>query len=138
MDLNEANQAWLDQVTDLAKTEPLAAAAVLQTKYDELEASLENHNGKWGRCSCGALNKKHRKSNGVVCTRGKAGCLGTHSTYYIRYGHTVADKVSRKKALKSECKRQIIFCFPVPSQTNYASWLSDPEAYEPKEMPEKD
>jgi len=110
MDLEEDQQAWLESyesetsrlVDDLTSEPPIAAE--IQTMYDELEADLTNRVGKRGRCSCGALNKKHRKSNSTVCTRGKAGCKGKYSTYYRRFGYTVEPKVRRLRSLMSACK----------------------------------
>ena len=110
MDLSQEDQRWLEDydsetsrlVDDLTNGPPIAAE--IQAKHDELEADLKNYEGQRGRCSCGALNKKHRKSNSTVCTRGKAGCKGKSSKYYRRFGYTVGPTVRRMKTLMSACK----------------------------------
>ena len=114
MDLEEDQQAWLESyesetsrlVDDLTNGPPITwfEAAEIQAKHDKLEANLKLFEGQRGRCSCGALNKKHRKSNSTVCTRGKAGCKGKSSKYYRRFGYTVGPTVRRMKALMSACK----------------------------------
>lgn len=110
--LDEDDKLWLETydsktielVSKIINKKPRARAAELQTMYNTLETDLKNYESKRGLCSCGAKNKTHRKNNAPVCSRGKAGCKGTYSTHYRRFGFKVVPKVRRLHALQTACK----------------------------------
>ena len=112
MDLSKENQKWLEAyesetaelVSDI--TDNPRTIAELDELHDTLRVDLKNYEGQKGRCSCGALNKKYRKDGSRVCIRGKKGCKDKQSTYYLRFGFTVAPKIRRLRALSAACEKE--------------------------------